>query len=476
MNNMHRAATYGVAALAVALGGCSMAPTYVQPYAPIPVQWKAADQATATGGALALPVADLPGQSFVRDPELRKILELSLQNNRNLRQAVLNVEAVRAQYRVQRAERLPGLDAQLNGSRQRSPADVAQAGVPGVHSVWQAGIGVTAFEVDLFGRVRSLSDAALEEFLATGQATRGVRISLMAEVIRVYLTRDSAMHRKRLTEQTLESRQASLRIVAKRREVGAATGLDYQEALGLTEQAKADLERIDRELRQAGNALELLVGTDDIVLPITPSEAPLLIQDLGAGAPSDLLSRRPDILSAEHRLKASNASIGAARAAFFPRISLTGLFGSSSPELSDLFSSGGRSWTFTPQVSLPIFDGGRNSANLDLATVRKDMAVAAYEETVQTAFREVSDALAAVDTLRREETARKALADSSQNALRMSEARWRAGVDDHLRYLDAQRSAFANQMASIETSTEHQVALATLFKTLGGEWYTGPQR
>lgn len=470
MSKMHHATLVGVAALVLALGGCSLAPAHVQPYAPVPVQWKAAD---AAGASDAPTLAQLTGPSFVRDPQLRSILAQALENNRNLRQAVLNLDAVRAQYRVQRADRLPTVNAQLDGSRQRVPADLGEPQGPGVQAAWQAGLGVTAFELDLFGRLRSLSDAALEEYLASAQATRGVRITLVAEVIHAYLARDSALHRKLLTAQTLASREASLRLVAQRRRAGTATGLDYQEAFGLTQQARADLERIDRELRQAGNALELLVGADQLALPETPSTAPLLIQDLGAGTPSDLLVRRPDILAAEHRLRARNASIGAARAAFFPRIALTGLLGSSSPELSDLFSSGGRSWTFTPQLSLPIFDGGRNAANLDLATLRKDIAVVAYEETVQTAFREVSDALAAVDTLRREQAARSALADSSAQALRISEARWRAGVDDHLRYLDAQRSAFANRMASIQTSTEHQLALATLFKTLGGDWQAG---
>jgi len=297
-------------------------------------------------------------------------------------------------------------------------------------------------------------------------------VSLVAEVIQAYLTRDGARQRQLLAARTLEAREASLKLIEQRRDLGAATDLDVQEALGLTQQVRVDLERIDREFRQAGNALALLVGAADVRarLPAQPSAHNLLVQDLAPGTPSDLLMSRPDIRAAEHRLQGRHASIGAARAAFFPRISLTGLLGTSSTELSNLFESGQRAWSFAPQVTLPIFDGGRNSANLDLAQVRKDVAVAAYEHAVQTAFREVSDALAATDTLRREEAAQQALARSSAATLRLSEARYRSGADDHLRYLDAQRGDFASRMALVQVQTQRQIALATLFRTLGGGW------
>jgi len=233
-----------------------------------------------------------------------------------------------------------------------------------------------------------------------------------------------------------------------------------------------ELERIDRELRQISNALALLVGVADIRLhlPSLPSTGTLLVQDLAPGTPSELLALRPDIRAAEHRLRGRNASIGAARAAFFPRVSLTGLFGSASAELSDLFESGQRTWSFTPQITLPIFDGGRNHANLDLAQIRMDIAVAAYEQAIQTAFREVSDALAATDTLRREVEAQRLQAQSSSARLQLSQARYQSGADDHLRYLDAQRDDFVSQMALVQIETQRQIALATLFRTLGGGW------
>lgn len=468
---MRRFPLHLLAASVIALTGCSMAPVYERPTAPIPTAWSTVGEAAATN-AQPSSAASLDWQTFVADESLRKLVELALSNNLDLRHTLLNVEAARAQYRVQRADRLPGIDAQGSGSRQRMPADLNPSGQAGVQSTWQAGVGMAAFELDLFGRVRNLSQAALEEYLATEGAARAAHVSLVGEVIQAYLTRHGAQQRYALTAQTLETREASLKLIAQRRASGVATALDYQEARGLTEQAKADLERIDREFRQAGNALSLLVGVSDVgdYLPAYPSEDVLLVQDIAPGTPSELLAHRPDIQAAEHRLRARNADIGAARAAFFPRISLTGMFGSSSAELSNLFDSGQRAWSFAPQISVPIFAGGRNRANLGLAEVRKDMALAGYEKTIQTAFREVADALAATDTLRREELAQRALADSSQEAMRLAEARYRSGVDGYLRYLDAQRHAFANQVAAIEVSTQRQIALASLFGALGGGW------
>lgn len=460
-----------VLAVSLVLAGCSLAPTYQRPQAPIPKQWNAASG--DAGGASAISsAATLDWQTFVTDEHLRKLIELALVNNRDLRQTLLNVDAARAQYRVQHADRLPGINAQGNGTRQRVPGDLSTSGQPQIQENWQAGVGLSAFELDLFGRVRNLSEAALQEYFATEGGARSAQISLVAEVIQAYLTRDGALRRHELTQRTLQTRLASLNLIARRQQAGTATALDYHEARGLAEQARAELQRTDREVLQAGNALALLVGISNVAsyLPTGPATGPVLVQSLAAGTPSDLLTHRPDIQAAEHRLRARNADIGAARAAFFPRISLTGLFGSSSADLSGLFESGQRAWSFTPQITLPIFSGGRNQANLDVATVRRDIAVAAYEQTIQTAFRETSDALVATDTLRREEAARQELARSSEGAVRLAGARYRAGVDDHLRYLDAQRSAFTNEISLIEVRTQRQIALATLFRVLGGGW------
>lgn len=452
--------------LALSLAGCSMAPTYERPEAPVASSWNS--PAAKTGQA----ASNLDWQTFIVDSELRNLVGVALDNNRSLRQTLLDIEQARAQYRIQRADRVPGLNAAANGNRQRLPGDLSNTGSSAVSSSYQVGLALPEYELDLFGRVKSLTDAALEQYLSTEAAARSAQIALIAEVSQAYLTYDGAQRRLQLTEQTLASREDSLGLISQRRSAGAATALDYQEALGLVEQSRAELESNARQKQQALNALVLLLGTADAAkrIPQLPQDKPMLIQDIAPGTPSELIERRPDILAAEHVLKARNADIGAARAAFFPRISLTGSFGTSSAEMSGLFDGGSRSWSFVPTLSLPIFDAGRNSANLDLAKVRKDSAVAAYEGTIQTAFREVADALAATDTLRREEAARRALANTTNETLKLAKARYEGGVDSHLRYLDAQRSNFVNESAYIETSTQRQIALVDLFRALGGGW------
>ncbi len=408
--------------LALSLAGCSMAPTYERPEAPVASSWNS--PAAKTGQA----ASNLDWQTFIVDSELRNLVGVALDNNRSLRQTLLDIEQARAQYRIQRADRVPGLNAAANGNRQRLPADLSNTGSSAVSSSYQVGLALPEYELDLFGRVKSLTDAALEQYLSTEAAARSARIALIAEVSQAYLTYDGAQRRLQLTEQTLASREDSLGLISQRRSAGAATALDYQEALGLVEQSRAELESNARQKQQALNALVLLLGTADAAkrIPQLPQDKPMLIQDIAPGTPSELIERRPDILAAEHVLKARNADIGAARAAFFPRISLTGSFGTSSAEMSGLFDGGSRSWSFVPTLSLPIFDAGRNSANLDLAKVRKDSAVAAYEGTIQTAFREVADALAATDTLRREEAARRALANTTNETLKLAKARYEA--------------------------------------------------
>jgi len=453
-------------ALAVTLVGCSLAPTYQRPEAPVATVW--GDAAGHHGKA----VEQLDWQAFIVDPALRQLVATALDNNRSLRQTLLDIKQARAQYRIQRADRVPGLNAGASGNRQHLPADLSSNGREGVTSTYQVGLSLPEYEVDLFGRVKSLSDAALEQYLATEEVGRAARIALIAEVSQAYLSLDGAERRLTLIRQTLASREDSLALVGQRRGAGTATALDHQEALGLVEQSRAELEGIVREQRQAYNALVLLLGSAEAAksIPAERTQAPMVLQDIAPGAPSALIVRRPDIPAAEHRLRARNADIGAARAAFFPRISLTGSFGTSSAQMSGLFDGGSRSWTFMPQLSLPLFDAGRNKAGLNLAEARKDSAVAAYEGTIQNAFREVADALAATDTLRREEAARRALADTSRATVALAKARYEGGVDNHLRYLDAQRNGYVNEAAFIEASTQRQLALVDLFRALGGGW------
>lgn len=461
-----RISAFSTLAIAMLLGGCSLAPDYERPAAPIADNW--GGESTIQGRS----VNQLAWHSFIVDPQLRRLIAIALDNNRSLRQTLFDIEQARAQYRIQRADRVPGLNANASGNRQRLPADLADNGRAGVASNYKVGLSLPEYELDLFGRVKSLSDSALQEYLATEEAARAAQIALIAEVSQAYLVHDGAQRRLNLTRQTLISREDSLTLISHRRSNGTATALDYQEALGLVEQSRAEQESNWRQKQQALNALVLLLGTEDAAKSIPerlPTE-PMLVQDIAPDTTSALIEHRPDILAAEHRLQARNADIGAARAAFFPRISLTGSFGTSSAQISGLFDGGSRSWSFIPNLSLPLFDVGRNSAGLSLAEARKDSAVAAYEYTIQTAFREVADALAATDTLRREEVARRALADTSSETLKLAKARYEGGIDSHLRYLDAQRLSFVNETTFIEVSTQRQIALVDLFRSLGGGW------
>ncbi|MEX0492502.1 efflux transporter outer membrane subunit [Raoultella terrigena] len=453
--------------ISLILAGCSLAPDYERPGLPVPPQWPGEIKSIPGNSA-----SSINWQDFVTDSRLRILVDLALTNNRDLRQTILNVEAAKAQYGIQRADRLPGLTLQGGGTRQRVPSDTTTNSQSQIQDNWQAGAGLPSFELDLFGHMRSLSEAQLQMYLASDDVARSARISLVSEVIQTYIRRDGALRRHRLTEQTLKSREASLELISRRRLAGTATALDYQEAKGLTEQVRADIESTEREVRLSTNALGLLVGVNDIAPYLADSSdfPPVIVRDLAPGTPSDLLENRPDILAAEHQLRARNADIGAARAAFFPRITLTGTYGSSSAELAHLFEGGQRAWSFSPQIILPIFDGGRNQANLDLAAVRRDIAVARYEQTIQTAFREVSDAIASTDTLRREESAQAALVMSNREALDLAQARYKAGVDDHLRYLDAQRRSFVSEISAIDVNTQRQIALVSLFRALGGDW------
>ncbi len=457
-----------VAAPVLLLGACSLAPPHQRPAAPTPAAWPVAYGQEQTQG----PAMALDWQHFVLDQAARELVQVALANNRDLRTALLNIEAARAQYRIERAERLPMIDGQGSGQRQRVPAELSNGGQGGVSERYDLGVALSAFELDLFGRVRNLSEAALAEYLATEAAAQAVRISLVASVLRATVTADGALRRLLLTEETLRARQRSLELITQRRQAGVASALEFQDARALTEQARAEFERTDRELRRARSALALLLGngTSRDTLVVSPAPGPIVSAQVRAGLPATLLQHRPDIVAAERRLMARNADIGAARAAFFPRITLTGSVGTASSELSGLFDGGSRAWSFLPRIELPIFRGGQNRASLDLATVRRDTAVLEYERSIETAFREVVDALDGRDTLAREVAARAALADASTQALTLAQARYEQGVDDSLRLLDSQRSSFADRIGLIAAQTENDVALVQLFAAVGGGW------
>jgi multidrug efflux system outer membrane protein len=447
--------TAALTLIAAVLSGCSFAPTYDRPAAPIPGTWSAASSASAAS------VQSLHWKDFVIDERLRSRIETALANNRDLRQTLLNVQTARAAYRVQRADQLPGLEAQAGGNRQRLPADLSGTGAARVQSNYQAGAGLMAFELDLFGRVRSLSEAALMEYLATEEAARSVQISLVAEVIQASLAQDSARQRHPGAAHLAGAREG-MAADERARKTGTASRLDEQEAQGQLELARAEVERFERELRQAATHWTGWWAMARC------RQSWIECQTHGAGDWSRSAVRAAGAAPRYPRRRISAALAqckhwrGAGRV--LSAHLAHGLLWLGQCRASDLFAGGQRSWSFMPQLSLPIFDGGRNRANLEIAQLRKDMAVASYERSIQTAFREVSDALASVETLRREELARQRLVQTSANTLKLAELRYRAGVDSHLRYLDAQRTDFAQQMALIEVSAQRQMALATLFK------------
>ncbi|RZM04520.1 MAG: AdeC/AdeK/OprM family multidrug efflux complex outer membrane factor [Variovorax sp.] len=470
---MNRPLSIPLASMAVALllGGCSLMPAHQRPTAPV-----AATFPGDAGAVPVLPVADLGWREVFTDPALQRVIELTLAHNRDLRVAVLDIERARAQYRVQEAASLPAIAANGSGSASRTPADLSLAGAPTVAHSYSATLGLSAYELDLFGRVRSLDEQALEQFLSTAEARRATQISLVAEVVHAYLTLGCDRERLQLARDTLASQSDSLRLRQRAFDLGVSSALTLRQAQTSVESARVDVERYTAQVAQDRNALVLLAGTtlpDELLpqaLPAAPGDDTALLVAIPPGLSSDLLQRRPDILQAEHALRGANASIGAARAAFYPRISLTASAGSSSASLSDLFRGGSGAWSFVPQISLPIFDAGTRQANLRIATVERDIRVARYEQAVQTAFREVADALAQRDTLGRQLTAQEALVDSTADAHRLSEARFRRGIDSYLGVLDSQRSLYAARQNLIGTRLSRLTNLVTFYKALGGGW------
>ena len=468
---MYRFTLTSVALAALLLSGCSLMPTYQRPMAPVP-QAFAGDSAAAAAG----PVAEIGWRDVFTDPALQRVIETALANNRDLRVAALNIEKARAQYRVQDAALFPTINASAGGNGSRTPADLSPSGTAQVSHSYSASLGFSAYELDLFGRVRSLDAQALEQFFSTTEARRSTQISLVAEVATAYLTMAADQDRLRLAQDTLASQGRTYQLNQRSFELGAASALTLRQAQTSVDTARVDVERYTAQVAQDRNALVLLAGADlpaellPQALPAGETAAASPLASIPPGLPSDLLQRRPDILQAERDLKAANANIGAARAAFYPRISLTASAGSSSASLSNMFMGGSRTWSFAPQISLPIFDGGANRANLDIARTDRDINVAKYEKAIQTAFREVSDALAQRSTLGRQLEAQQSLVDATAESYRLSDARFKRGVDSYLSVLDAQRSLYTAQQNLIGTRLSRFTNLVTFYKTLGGGW------
>lgn len=454
------------------LSGCSLAPQWVRPDAPVAANYPGAD-AVAANPAIA-DTSKLGWRTFFPDQRLQQLISSALQNNRDLRTAALRIQEARALYNIQSADLLPTLNGGIGGTRSRTANSLTAAGVPNVTGGYQVGLTLTSFELDFFGRVRSLNDAALAQYVATAEAQRAAEISLVAAVAQAYLAERGFAEQQELAQQTLEGRRTSYGLAQKRFEVGASSALDLRLNETLVQSARVSLATLARQHAQAENALTLLVGVPLSTLPLPAQSSPpslseqKIVTDIPAGLPSDLLIRRPDIRGAEARLRAANANIGAARAAFFPRISLTAMLGTASASLSGLFDAGSHVWSFTPQLLLPIFDGGRNRNNLTLAEVRKNIAIADYEKTIQTAFREVADALVARATLEEQIDAQGKFLAAQADRLKLSDLRYQNGVASSLDVLDAQRELFSAQQALVQARLLRLTNAIDLYRSLGG--------
>lgn len=452
------------------LQGCSLTPEYAQPASPVASEW-AKGEAYAKETAAAAKAADMGWRQFFGDETLRQLIGTALENNRDLRVAVLNVEAYRAQYRIQRSGLAPELGGSAGGSRQRLPADLSGMGTDMIASQYDTGLSVS-YELDFFGRIRSLSQAALETYLATEEAQRSAHIALVAEVANAYLALRAYQALLALTRSTVKTYEDAYVLVKRSHEAGAVSELNVRQAESALADAQALLKQYTRQVAITMNGLQLLLGAP---LPAELGAGkPLndtILASFSSGLPSELLLNRPDILAAEHQLLAANANIGAARAAFFPSISLMGSAGTASSEVSGLFEGGSGSWRFMPSINLPIFNAGRLKASLDYAEIQKDIHVAQYEKTIQTAFREVSDGLAARGTFGEQLAAQQKRVDSTRRYYSLANTRYKAGIDSYLTVLDAQRQLLGAQQQVVAVQQAKLSSEVLLYKALGGGWH-----
>ncbi|MDK9724158.1 MAG: efflux transporter outer membrane subunit [Sterolibacteriaceae bacterium MAG5] len=449
---------------AVLLGGCSLMAEYERPAAPVAAQWPAAAKADGQRK-----VAETDWRRFFPDPRLQGLIAAALEHNRDMRIAVARVEEARAQYGVARADRFPGVSLGAGRNASRTPGDLTATGRPLNSQRYDVSLSMTAFELDFWSRVKSQSDAAQAAYLATEEARRAFHLSLVADVANAYLTLLEMDERTALSAATVRSREETRRLVAKRREVGIASDLDFLQADGAYETAKADLANLERQRAAAENALVLLVGRSPEDLPPGKGLADQgIVADLAVGLPADVLLERPDVLAAERKLEAAHASVGAARAAFLPKILLTASLGTASRALSGLFDAGSGAWSFQPTIAMPLFDWGRTSAGVDLAQAREVVAVAEYEKAIQLAFREVADLLAAREKLAAQVAALEATEQAQARRLKLADARYQAGISSFLEVLDAQRESYAARQAAIQQRRALLAAAAQLYKALGG--------
>lgn len=456
-----------IAGLGIGAAGCTMAPKYSRPGAPVPPEWP-------TGPAYATPATklptayELPWEQFIREDRLRQVIRLALANSRDLRLAALNAEQARALYGVRRAELLPAMDVTASGSRQRIPADLSGSASSQTASRYSVNLGITAWEIDFFGRIRSMNERALREYFATREAQRGAQIFLISSVARTYLLLAADRESLALAETTLKNQAGAYELVKQRFDLGLIPELEVFRASTQVETARADIARFTGLVAQDENMLRQLVGAGlpAELLPKSLDEiaAP---ERIGVTLPSDVLLVRPDVAQSEQMLRAANADIGAARAAFFPRISLTTAIGTASTDLSGLFKAGSGTWSYAPQIVMPIFDARTWSA-LRASKVQQQQAITQYERAIQVAFREVADALAVRGTIGKQLAAQNALVDAVAATYRLSNSRFEQGIDNYLSVLDAQRSLYAAQQALVAVRLAELASQIEMYAVLGG--------
>jgi multidrug efflux system outer membrane protein len=456
------------------LAGCSLAPRYERPSAPVAPAYPVPPG--AAGNQATTPAADLAWQQFFGDARLQHLIQLALENNRDLRMAALNVERVRAIYNIQRTALIPSLNATGDGSRQRTPGDLNSTGRPITTSSYSVGVEIPSYELDFFGRVASLRDQVLQQYLATDEARLSAQISLISAVARQYLALLAADEQLALAQQTLDAAERSFELTRQTYEAGVKSELDLRTAEAQRASVRASVAALAQQRARAGNALVLLIGAPlPADLPPAGSLAKeKMIEDLPAGLPSDLLTRRPDVRAAEHLLQAANANIGIARAAFFPSVKLTAFGGTASAELSGLFDKGSGMWRFAPSITLPIFAAGRNKAQLDVAWIEQRIEIARYEKAIQTAFREVADALAVRSLIDTQITAQEDRVTAARRRYDLTQQRFDAGVDGFLSVLLAQQELFGAQQSLIDARLARLANLISLYAALGGGWQNPP--
>ena len=458
-----------IAVIVVFTGGCSLAPEHRRPASPVPSEWPRGaaykDEKTVTGVPKA---AELKWQEFFTDDKFRQVVELALNNNRDLRIAVFNVERARALYGVQRAELLPTVNAVGAGSKERVPADLSSNGSVTIKERYSVDLGISSWEIDFFGRIRNLEDRALQEYLATDQARNSARILLISTVANAYLKLATDGENLKLAQSTLETQETAYKLIRKRYDLGIISELDLNRAQSQVDTAKADVARYTQFVAQDENALNLLAGVPVPQMLLSRELVSVsFVKDFSPGLSSEVLLLRPDVLAAEHQLKAANANIGAARAAFFPRIALTTAVGTASAELSGLFKGGSATWSFAPQIAIPIFDARTWSA-YDVTKADREISVAVYEKAIQNAFREVADSLAVQGTVDQQIAAQQSLVNVAADIYRLSNARYNKGIDSYLSVLDAQRSLYVAQQGLIGLQLVRLTNQVTLYKALGG--------